>query len=239
MDEAERTGRSSSPPFPDPVALVAELRTAGILVAARSGPIDPAATSRHPEERALVASAVPGRRAEVMTGRALVREAMADLGGPDGPIGRRADRSPDWPAGFGGSITHGGGWCLVVVARLPGGWGIGIDVEEDRPLPAAVAARVLLPAERTRLAGSGLVRGETVAFSAKESVFKAVNPLTGRWLEHHDVGVAPVHGPDPVVGTFEISWPGRGRRALAALSLSGRWMRSGGLVASGCVARSV
>jgi 4'-phosphopantetheinyl transferase EntD len=167
----------------------------------------------------------------------LAHAALGELGGPDSPIGRRDDRSPDWPEGFGGSITHAGGWCLVVVARVPEGWGVGIDVEEDRPLPAEVAARVLLPVERTRLAAGVMARGETLAFSAKESVFKAINPLTGRWLEHHDVGVALASGAVEGSGSFEVSWPGRGRRALGGLALSGCWARSGGLVASGCVAR--
>jgi 4'-phosphopantetheinyl transferase EntD len=96
---------------------------------------------------------------------------------------------------------------------------------------------VLLPAERTRLAGGTPIRGETVAFSAKESVFKAVNPMTGRWLEHHDVGVNLRSGASLDDGDFEVSWPGRGQRALADLLLTGRWVRRGGLVASGCVAR--
>jgi 4'-phosphopantetheinyl transferase EntD len=220
----------------DPVALVPALRDAGITVAARRDQIDPEATSPFEDEMTLVATAGTERRAEVLTGRTLARAALAEIGGPEGPIGRRTDRSPDWPEGFGGSISHAGGWCLVVVAALPAGWGIGIDVEDDRPLPAEVAARVLLPAERTRLAGGTPIRGETVAFSAKESVFKAVNPLTGRWLEHHDVGVALRSGAGPDVGEFEVTWPGRGQRALADLVLTGRWGRGAGLVASGCVA---
>ena len=174
----------------------------------------------------------------MLTGRRLARAALGELGGPDGPIGRRPDRSPDWPDGFGGSITHAGGWCLVVVARLPDGWGVGVDIEVDEPLRAEVAARVLLPAERTQLARGVPARGETVAFSAKESVFKAVNPLTGRWLEHHDVGVAlTTTASDGDAGTFDVTWPGRGRRAMAGQSLAGRWAQSKGLVASGCVVR--
>jgi 4'-phosphopantetheinyl transferase EntD len=223
--------------LPDPIELVPALRGASIATAARGGGIDAEAITPFAEELDLVATAGPDRRAEVLTGRTLARAALAEIGGPEGPIGRRPDRSPDWPDGFGGSITHAGGWCLVVVARLPAGWGLGIDVEEDRPLTADVAARVLLPTERTHLAGGTPSRGETLAFSAKESVFKAVNPLTGRWLEHHDVGVALRSGAVPDVGDFEVSWPGRGQRALADLVLDGRWVRAGGLVASGCVVR--
>ena len=173
----------------------------------------------------------------MLTGRSLARAALAELGAPAGPLGRREDRSPAWPEGFSGSITHADGWCLVVVARLPTGWGVGIDLDGDRPLPAAVASRVLLPGERTRLAAGSPPRGETLAFSAKESVFKAVNPLTGRWLEHHDVGIDLIAKAGGGEGEFTVAWPGRGRRDLSHLVAEGRWVRRGGLVATGCVVR--
>ncbi len=223
----------------DPTSLLPSLEAEGIAVASRAAMIDPDAATPYPEELALVTSAGGARRAEVLTGRALARAVLAELGGPEGPIGRRADRSPDWPDGFGGSISHAGGWCLVVVARLSEGWGVGLDIEADRPLAAEVAARVLRPAERSRLAAGAPPRGETIAFSAKESVFKAVNPLTGRWLEHHDVGLDLATDAEADRGTFEVSWPGRGGRALGDLSLAGRWLRAGHFVATGCVARRV
>jgi 4'-phosphopantetheinyl transferase EntD len=223
----------SHQPF-DPLALVSSLVPAGITASGRLAPIDQAATTPYPEEEALVATAGTARRADVLTGRSLARAALGELGAPAGPLGRRPDRSPDWPVGFGGSISHAGGWCLVVVARLPSGWSVGIDLERDEPLPAAIVERVLRPDERTRLAaGRATVHDDVVVFSAKEAVFKAVNPSTGRWLEHHDVDI-DLAGPTGRE-TFTTSFPGRGHRELGPLEVEGRWRRSRQLVATGCV----
>jgi 4'-phosphopantetheinyl transferase EntD len=228
----------------DLVGLVAPLAEEGIPVAGRVGPVDPVADSPHPEELATVASSVPKRRNEHLTGRSLARLALADLGMDAGAIVRRDDRSPAWPPGIGGSITHTDGLCAVVVARLPEGWGVGIDAEVDEPLAAAVTERVLGPSELDRL-GARLDQDGVVAFSAKESVFKAVNPLTGRWLEPHDIeitlhddGSASTSADDSHAGGwFDVAFCGRGRRALADLLPAGRWLRSDRWVATACILR--
>jgi 4'-phosphopantetheinyl transferase EntD len=83
-----------------------------------SGPRDLVDTSPHPEEEQLVAGAVGSRRAEVLTGRTLARAALAAVGVAPVAIGRRADRSPDWPTDVVGSITHTDGLCSVVVVQV-------------------------------------------------------------------------------------------------------------------------
>ncbi len=224
----------------DPVDLVSSLASHGIAVAGRHGPIE-TVDSPHAEEMAAVAAAVPRRRDEHLTGRALARRALHDLGVDAGPIGRRDDRSPDWPRGVGGSITHTEGLCAVVVARLPTGWSLGIDAEVDAPLDDAVLERVLSSLEVDRLGGR-VERDGVIVYSAKESVFKAVNPMTGRWLEPHDIEVTlrvddqPVEGAGES-GVFDVDWCGRGRRALAGWLPVGRWVRCDPWVATGCVLR--
>jgi 4'-phosphopantetheinyl transferase EntD len=74
------------------------------------------------------------------------------------------------------------------------GWlrvAIGIDAEVNEPLPHGVLAIVARDEEvaridRRRRQG---VYWDRALFSAKESVFKAWYPLTGRWLDFEDVTV--------------------------------------------------
>jgi 4'-phosphopantetheinyl transferase EntD len=219
----------------NPASLLPAL--AGAALADRVARVDDGATTVYPEELALLASAGPARRAEVLTGRALAHDALEELGAPAASLGRRDDRSPAWPDGFGGSISHAGGWCVVVVARLAAGWGVGIDLERDEPLTPAVAARVLRPDERARLDRNGSsTRDAVLVFSAKESVFKAANPVTGAWFEHHDVDIDLGSLGDDA-GGFATSFPGRGRRAVESLVIDGRWQRVDGFVLTGCVVR--
>jgi 4'-phosphopantetheinyl transferase EntD len=139
-----------------------------------------------PGEEHLVERAVPGRRQEFVTARRCARTALAALGVPAGPILSGEARAPRWPAGVIGSITHCAGYRAAVVARAGDAAGIGIDGEPHRPLPEGVEEAVTIPGEREALARLALdhpaVHWDKLLFSAKESVYKAWYPLTGRWL---------------------------------------------------------
>ena len=82
-------------------------------------------------------------------------------------------RQPVWPAGVYGSISHCGTTALAVVSRQP----IGIDIEEIFSAQTAreLTDNIITPAEHERLAECGLTfsLALTLAFSAKESAFKA------------------------------------------------------------------
>jgi 4'-phosphopantetheinyl transferase EntD len=96
-----------------------------------------------------------------------------------------------------GSITHTSGYCAAVVASAQRARSVGIDAEPNRRLPAGVLDRVSGAAERAELdrldkpGGAGAeVCWDRLLFSAKESVYKAWSPLTGRWLGFADVELA-------------------------------------------------
>ena len=78
---------------------------------------------------------------------------------------------------------------------------LGIDAEVNQPLPEGVAELVCSPAERAWAAAApaGLINWMTLVFSAKESVYKAWQPLTGEWLGHRDAELSI----DPARGSFE------------------------------------
>jgi enterobactin synthetase component D len=71
-------------------------------------------------------------------------------------------------------------------------WHIGIDLERIVPGHSGIARYVLRPEERARLpAGDDPRRVEELlfAFSAKEAIYKALDPFLGRYVSFHEVAV--------------------------------------------------
>jgi 4'-phosphopantetheinyl transferase EntD len=140
------------------------------------------------EEAELVSRALPRRRHEFAAGRACARLGLSRLGFPPAPLLSGPDRAPLWPEGAVGSITHCAGYAAAAVARAAEVRGLGIDAETNQPLPEGVAELVCTPSERAwaRAAPAGMINWPTLIFSAKESVYKAWQPLTGEWLGYLD-----------------------------------------------------
>lgn len=146
----------------------------------------------YPGERKIVERAVPSRQIEFATGRVLARMLMGRLGHEPAPLLSAADRSPSWPIGVIGSISHTNGMCGVVIARSgPTTLGIGIDVEQDRPLEERSGDYVLTEGERNWLSShhgqTARSRLAMVAFSAKEAIYKCLHPLGNAGLRFCDV----------------------------------------------------
>lgn len=108
---------------------------------------------------------------------------------PYASVGVGPHRSPAWPPGVTGSITHTHTEALCVVAWRDGCQGIGIDLENG--LPAARAE--LLKGGIVQAREEALLRGLPLAFelaltlsiSAKESLFKALYRRVGRDFDFH------------------------------------------------------
>ena len=112
------------------------------------------------------------RKTEHLAGRIAAVYALREYGYKCVPaIGEL--RQPVWPAEVYGSISHCGTTALAVVSRQP----IGIDIEEIFLYKPAreLTDNIITPAEHERLADCGLAfsLALTLAFSAKESAFKA------------------------------------------------------------------
>ncbi|MFE9957617.1 4'-phosphopantetheinyl transferase [Micromonospora sp. NPDC005299] len=187
----------------------------------------------YPGEEDLLARAVEARRREFVTARRCAREALARLGYAPAPIRPGPRREPRWPAGVVGTITHCDGYRAAAVARHTALAGLGIDAEPHEPLPddvTEVVTTVGEPALLARLrAADPAVHWDRLLFSAKESVYKAWYPLTGRWLGFEDAELSV----DPAAGRFTARVLVDATRAdggppLAALH--GRWLVAGGLV---------
>lgn len=147
-----------------------------------------------PEEQPYVEGVVASRRAAFTTARACARRALADLGLPPVAIPRGDEGQPVWPDGVAGSITHCDGYRAAAVARTEDVASVGIDAEPAGALRQGVLARIASPGEREHLEALAGTRPDVawdrLLFSAKESVYKAWWPLTGRWLGFEDAELA-------------------------------------------------
>ena len=133
------------------------------------------------EEAAAIARAIPKRRIEFAAGRSAARAAMEEIGLPSVAIPQGGDRAPIWPTGLSGSIAHCDTCCVSIVALKEHHQTLGVDIEPATPLDPDLVAVVCTPAERIWLAGEpdpGLAA--KMIFSAKEAVYKAQYPLTGK-----------------------------------------------------------
>ncbi|GLK89392.1 4'-phosphopantetheinyl transferase family protein [Pseudomonas turukhanskensis] len=147
-------------------------------------------------QRSQIAPAhgVAKRQAEFLAGRVCAREALRRLNGGDVVPAVGADRAPQWPAGISGSITHGKNWAAAIVANS-GDWrGLGLDVENLLSTDRAkrLQGEILTPVELRRaslLDLEQLALLVTLTFSLKESLFKALYPLTLKrfYFEHAEV----------------------------------------------------
>jgi 4'-phosphopantetheinyl transferase EntD len=185
-----------------------------------------------PEEEAVIGRAVEKRRREFTTGRACARAALARLGQPPVAILPGERGSPGWPPGIVGSITHCAGYRAAAVARASQVLAIGLDAEPDLPLPGGVLDVISLAAERASLAD--LARSapgpnwDRMLFCAKESVYKAWFPLTGRWLGFEQAHITL----DPAAGAFtaRLLVPGPEVDGRELTAFDGRWLARGGLI---------
>ncbi len=176
-----------------------------------------------PAEEAAIAGAVASRRREFRAGRAVARQAMRGLAVTPAAIPVRDDRSPVWPEGIVGSISHCDDLCVAAVGSVEDGWlAIGIDVEPRAPLPPELVAEVCGAEEQKWLAeqqfyGSGeLAR---LIFCAKECVYKAQYALSHR-LFGFDVLTIRI---DPENARFTARFARNAAPFLAGDELEGRY----------------
>ena len=136
-------------------------------------------------ESLQVQSAVATRRQEFATGRWCARRAMRILGHEPGPIPVGEGRSPLWPVGVHGSISHTHGFTCALVTD--GTARVGLDVERlDREITRPTWDLILSARETRRFHTES---EKLMVFSAKETFFKAVYPLVRRMVGFHEIEI--------------------------------------------------
>jgi phosphopantetheine--protein transferase-like protein len=152
-----------------------------------------------PQEAACISQAGSKRRREFACGRIFARRALKSFDPEDRCLLIDADRVPIWPAGLIGSITHSDHYCAVAVARKDQVSAIGIDVEELERVTLDLSEYILLPSEieGANLHASSIqqrLRHIAVVFSAKETIYKCLYPITRSHLSFHDVHISVSEG---------------------------------------------
>ncbi|MBL8201895.1 MAG: 4'-phosphopantetheinyl transferase superfamily protein [Chromatiales bacterium] len=204
-------------------AAIARLLPAGVIASA--GAIADAVALLKPAELAPTARMSARRLQEYSAGRGHARKALERLGLRSPAIAVGPDRAPLWPAGFVGSISHAGDLVLAVAAPSSLIRGIGIDLEPALPLDADLVHRVCRPGELAALAPAvaSSQRGKLI-FSAKESVYKCIAPLTGVFLEFEDVELLFDTGGN----RFRARGRGPAAGLIAPATLTGAFAEAGG-----------
>jgi 4'-phosphopantetheinyl transferase EntD len=131
-----------------------------------------------------------------VAGRVALREALGRVGVDTPPVLRNDRGAPDLPSGIAGSVTHKEGLAAALAAREPSAR-IGVDLEFDVPRTHDIARRVLTAAELEELASwapGDRDREVLLRFSAKEAIYKAIDPFVRRFVGFQEVLVQPLPG---------------------------------------------
>jgi enterobactin synthetase component D len=126
------------------------------------------------------------RQLQFESGRECARAALLQLG-ETGAVGVAADRTPIWPAGFVGSITHSQNWTWAAVAADHAIRSIGIDTETllEPAIADQLQDEIATPDEWKLANNLGWNWSTTFAllFSAKESFYKCWYPVTRAYFD--------------------------------------------------------
>ncbi|WP_200793106.1 enterobactin synthase subunit EntD [Klebsiella variicola] len=131
------------------------------------------------------------RQAEHLAGRIAAVYALREVGEKQPPA-ISDQRQPLWPTPWFGSISHCAQRALAVIADRP----VGVDIERrfTPQMAAELEDSIISPTEKTALLRSGLPfpLALTLAFSAKESGFKATPAANQRALGFADFQIVDI-----------------------------------------------
>jgi enterobactin synthetase component D len=200
----------------------------------------------------VVGHAVLRRRSEYVAGRRCAARAL-EMHLTSGPldlniVGRRPDRTPIWPHGIVGSITHTEGYAAAAVGGCDRVRSIGIDSEVLLAREHALEIRSSIGRETEIKWISAIFEryddsGITVLFSAKESLFKCLFPIVSSCFSFLDVHLVDA---DATKGTITLELRTdlggefqRGWRAVGSVQIGLPYVHTGFMLPTECVASSV
>lgn len=200
-------------------------RCVGIRLPNGDGPANAlAARGLSPEEQVFASTLRGLRRRTWVGGRIAMREALTRSGKEAPSVLADARGAPVLPPGVAGSISHKEGLAVALVLLLADGAAaarVGVDIEIDAPRPYDIASKVLTDEEAAEVAGlDGALRQREVIvrFSAKEAVYKALDPFVHRYVSFKEVAVTP-----RADGTTEVRAHLQHRESR--LGIEARWLR--------------
>jgi len=146
------------------------------------------------EENFLKTLSSSKRKTEFSQGRSSAHQALAKFKLESEPILRNAEtREPCWPDRIRGSITHSGEYVAAAVGLADDVSGIGIDLESlSRAVDFNISRHVCVEKELEwlkTLSPTKANQGLRIIFSAKESIFKCLFPISKTYLYFKDATV--------------------------------------------------
>lgn len=184
----------------------------------------PADAELHAEELAYTRDMVDKRLLEFTHGRHCARQAMQALSIKPEPVRKRPDRSPAWPVGLVGTITHTGEHAAAAVAVSKNFVSLGMDIEISEPLESESVKLILRPEERSTGDGTHA----KLLFSIKEAVYKCIHPIVHTYVDFQEMQI-DLSGP---LGTFCAIPHTNNFDASLIAGLQGRYRITQGLMIS-------
>lgn len=164
------------------------------------------------EQPSALYHAAQKRNAEYLIGRLCAKEALKNLNITGYPL-TSEDKSPQWPPLSCGSISHSHHVAAAIVALKTHWQSLGLDIEylisEQRS--EKLLSTIVNPNE-LKLIGTDISLFTTLAFSIKESLFKALYPIVLKrfYFKHAEI----------------IDWNSSGEVTLKLLiDLSDKWQK--------------
>lgn len=159
------------------------------------------------EEAVFIKNCTEKRKNTFALGRICARKALSTIGIENFPILKGEGRSPIWPKGVAGSISHTKDCCVVAVARKHSKAStLGIDIEQANRLKKGLWPLTLVKEEQNwieeQFEACERVSWSTLIFSAKEAFYKCQYPLTHQWLGFLDVSIEI----DRTCGIFTVTF---------------------------------
>ncbi|MBE8595711.1 4'-phosphopantetheinyl transferase superfamily protein [Xenorhabdus sp. BG5] len=141
-------------------------------------------------------NAVNKRRAEYLAARCCIQQVLTRLDYPDFQVTNAQDRSPIWPDNICGSISHSASCAIVFAASCNNYRMIGVDIEQEiKPdTIKSVSSSIINDNEVKLLTECPLPFAQvfTLAFSLKESLFKALYPHVKRFFDFHAAEITSI-----------------------------------------------
>jgi enterobactin synthetase component D len=180
------------------------------------------------EEQAFAATLTAVRRRTWLGGRVALRQALVRAGLDAPAVLADARGAPMFPPGGSGSISHKETLAVALVARADpsGATRLGVDIELDAQPAHDIASRVLTDDEVVEVAAleeRSRAREVLLRFSAKEAIYKALDPFVRRYVAFKEVAVSPLPGG---AATVELRLPA----SEGAFDAEVRWLRREGFV---------
>lgn len=143
-----------------------------------------------------ICTAVKKRKAEYLAGRYLAAKIMCSAGYINQQIAIGSNREPEWPVGVSGSLSHNNDTALCAISFNSSVHATGVDVETmmSEALVRDLATSIIDHEESRNLQDLHSVYPFllTLAFSAKESLFKALYPYVKTYFDFSDVHLMKV-----------------------------------------------